>query len=65
MPRVLRAGEKCPLHWIMPRTKAGRDELKRRMDNILRVLPLLQDPSLAKFIESNLVSPKEGETWND
>jgi hypothetical protein len=49
---------------MMPRTKHGRDELKKRNGNILRVLPLINDQSIADFIKSNLVLSGDG-TYSD
>jgi hypothetical protein len=64
MPIKLRPDQKVPLHWMMPRTKCGRDELKKRNGNILRVLPLINDQSIADFIKSNLVLSEDG-TYSD
>tara|TARA_B100000029_G_C17197566_1_gene823091 strand:- start:292 stop:474 length:183 start_codon:yes stop_codon:yes gene_type:complete len=46
--------EEIPISWLMPRTKAGRDELKKRMNRILKLLELVEDKQLREMIKSNL-----------
>ncbi len=59
MPRVLRAGEECPSHWLVPRTKAGIDELKKRNNRIRKIIELIDDQStkdiVKKVVDENLV----------
>lgn len=46
--------EEIPISWLMPRTKAGRDELKKRMNTILKLLELVEDKQLREMIKTNL-----------
>ena len=48
-----------PTRWLMPRTKAGSKELKKRMNRILKLLELVEDKQLRKMIKSNLPLSKD------